>query len=355
MRYIIIGAGAVGGAIGGRLAQSGHQVVLVARGAHAAAMRADGLRLDTPEESLRLRLPVAEGPEEVTLGPEDVLILAVKVQDSVAALNAWARRPVAGGGTAGERLPLLCAQNGVAGERLALRRFRHVHAVCLWLPAQYLTPGRVVAPCSPLTGVLHLGPYPEQAPHQPSQQSPQQPSPQREFADQTLRSIVADLERSRFLARLTPDVSRWKYAKLLGNLANSLEAVCGPLSADERLLDLYALVRAEGEAVLAAADIPYVSEREERELRAGRMEMLPVPDTDFRAGSSWQSLRRGAGSIEADYLNGEIALLGRLHGVATPWNETLQRLANTFAAEGREPGSLPVDTLVKEASAASAR
>ncbi|WP_062209860.1 ketopantoate reductase family protein [Streptomyces sp. NBRC 109706] len=342
MRYIIIGAGAVGGAIGGRLAAGGHQVVLVARGAHAAAMRADGLRLDTPEESLRLELPVVEGPEEVTLGPEDVLILAVKVQDSVAALNAWAHRPVAGGGTAGERLPLLCAQNGVAGERLALRRFRRVVAVCLWLPAQYLTPGRVVAPCSPLTGILHLGPYPEQ------------PSPQDAFLTETLAPIAADLERSRFLARLAPDVARWKYAKLLGNLANSLEAVCGPLGEDERLPDIYARVRAEGEAVLAAAGIGYVSEQEERELRAGRMDMLPVPDTDFRAGSSWQSLRRGAGSIEADYLNGEIVLLGRLHGVATPWNETLQRLANVFAAAGRPAGSLPVDELIREAPATQA-
>ncbi len=53
------------------------------------------------------------------------------------------------------------------------------------------------------------------------------------------------------------------------------------------------------------------------------------------------------GAIEADYLNGEIALLGRLHGVPTPLNELLQRLANTFARERRAAGSLPVAELVR--------
>ncbi|EDX26561.1 hypothetical protein SSAG_06252 [Streptomyces sp. Mg1] len=47
MRYIIIGAGAIGATIGGRLAESGREVVLVTRGAHAEALRADGLQLTT--------------------------------------------------------------------------------------------------------------------------------------------------------------------------------------------------------------------------------------------------------------------------------------------------------------------
>ncbi|GAA3847763.1 ketopantoate reductase family protein [Streptomyces sedi] len=333
MRYIVIGAGAVGGAIGGRLAQSGNQVVLVARGAHAQALRADGLRLDTPDESLRLSVPVAETPEEVELTPDDVLLLAVKVQDSVAALDAWAGRPVAGGSTAGESLPLLCVQNGVAGDELALRRFRRVYAVCLWLPAQYLTPGRVVAPCAPLTGMLHLGDHPARA--------------DGTLDEATLRPIADDLERARFLAPLVPDVARWKYAKLLGNLANALEALCGPMADDPRVAEVYGRVRAEGEAVLRAAGIAWTSPEEEEALRADRMTMRPVADAETGGNSSWQSLRRGTGSIEADYLNGEIVLLGRRHGVATPWNETLQRLANHAAAEGHAPGSLPVDSLTR--------
>jgi 2-dehydropantoate 2-reductase len=60
------------------------------------------------------------------------------------------------------------------------------------------------------------------------------------------------------------------------------------------------------------------------------------------------------GTIEADYLNGEIVLLGRLHGVPTPLDELLQRLANTFARERRAAGSLPVAELVRLADEAVA-
>ena len=75
-------------------------------------------------------------------------------------------------------------------------------------------------------------------------------------------------------------------------------------------------------------------------MRGDRMNIRPVAGAEPGGSSSWQSLSRGTGSIEADYLNGEIVLLGRLHGVPTPVNEALQRLANAFARQGRRPGSL---------------
>ena len=56
-------------------------------------------------------------------------------------------------------------------------------------------------------------------------------------------------------------------------------------------------------------------------------------------GSSWQSLARGLGSIETDYLNGEIVLLGRLHGVPTPANALVQRLADQAARQKARPGA----------------
>ena len=49
MRYIIIGAGAIGGAIGARLFEHGHEVVLIARGAHLAALRGGRAALATPD------------------------------------------------------------------------------------------------------------------------------------------------------------------------------------------------------------------------------------------------------------------------------------------------------------------
>lgn len=57
-------------------------------------------------------------------------------------------------------------------------------------------------------------------------------------------------------------------------------------------------------------------------------------------GSTWQSLARGTRTAEADYLNGEIVLLGRLHGVLTPANEAARRLVNQFARDGLAPGTL---------------
>ncbi len=61
---------------------------------------------------------------------------------------------------AGRGLPVVCAQNGVASERIALRRFRHVYGMCVWMPATHLEAGAVQASGSPMTGLLHLGRYP---------------------------------------------------------------------------------------------------------------------------------------------------------------------------------------------------
>ncbi|MFI9154023.1 ketopantoate reductase family protein [Streptomyces sp. NPDC053367] len=333
MRYIIIGAGAVGGTIGGRLAQAGHEVVLVARGAHQRALRERGLRLVTPDGDRVHRLPAVDGPDALgELRADDVLVLAVKTQDSAAALAAWAPRPVAGGATAAERLPLLCAQNGVESQRLALRLFRRVYGVCVWLPCTYVEPGVVSAAGTPLTGILHLGRFPH-------------------GTDDTARRIAADLERAHFEAPVVPEVTRWQYAKLLGNLGNALEAVTGPVVSDEAVA-LYERVRAEAETVLDAAGIAHAGAEEQRAARGDKVTLVPLEGAPRGGGSSWQSLARGTGTIEADYLNGEIALLGRLHGVPTPLNELLQHLADTFARERREPGSLAVAELVRLADKA---
>jgi 2-dehydropantoate 2-reductase len=325
MRYIIIGAGAIGGTIGARLFQNGHEVVLAARGEHYAALRDDGLRFASPDGVVMLPVPVVSGPGELSLRAGDVLILAVKAQDSAAALDAWAWRPVTGGGVAAHALPVFCAQNGVVSERLALRRFRQVYGVCVWLPATHLEPGAIEAQGAPKTGLLPVGRYPA-------------------GADETARQVAADLASSSFLAPVRADVMRFKYGKLLTNLANAVEAICGSgpdqgENADDAA-GLRKRARDEGAAVLAAAGIDYASTDELGRLRGDQVRVEPVSGSRRGGGSSWQSLTRGTGSIEADYLNGEIALLGREHGVPTPVNELLQRLANQFAADRRPPGSI---------------
>ncbi|MDF6018056.1 2-dehydropantoate 2-reductase N-terminal domain-containing protein [Streptomyces sp. JH34] len=333
MRYIIVGTGAVGGAIGGRLAEAGHQVVLVARGAQYTALRENGLSLTTPDGTRTHRLPVVDGPSALELEADDVLVLAVKTQDAVAALDAWSARPVAGGGTAGERLPLVCAQNGVESERLALRRFSRVYGCCVYLPAGFVEAGRVVAAGAPLTGILHLGRYPS-------------------GTDDTVRAIAADWEKAKLEAPVVPDVMRWKYAKLLSNLANAIEAATGVLAGPEAFA-LFERARAEGRAVLAAAGIEAVGSEEQDAARSGRIRFDPFDGSERSGGSSWQSLTRATGTIEADYLNGEIVLLGRLHGIPTPVNDVLRRTVNAFARERRAAGSMTPAELTALVDAAS--
>ncbi|MFF1558592.1 ketopantoate reductase family protein [Streptomyces sp. NPDC058279] len=332
MRYIIIGAGAIGATIGGRLGEAGQDVVLVARGAHAQALAADGLRLTTAAGERVHRLPVVTGPAELgELRPDDVLLLTVKTQDAIAALDAWGDAEVAGGGTAAQRLPVLCLQNGVESERLALRRFARVYGVCVWLPATFLEPGVVSALCAPLTGILHLGRATG-------------------GTDTRVRAIAADLEKAGFGAPVVEDVMRWKYAKLLGNLGNAIQATTGPEPAPAKAALLLRAIR-EAKAAYGAAGIGYVSEAEQSAAREGKVDQ----PAGVRGGSSWQSLARGTGSVEADYLNGEISLLGRLHGVATPVNDTLRHAANIFAREGLPPGAMSTEDLTALADEAAAR
>ena len=320
MRFVIYGAGAVGGVIGGRLSAGGHDVALIARGAHGRAMAAEGLRLESPDEKLTLRPVVAGHPSELRFGPGDVVILAMKSQDTEAALTELSALAPA-------ELPVVCAQNGVANEPAALRRFANVYGMCVMCPATYLRPGVVQANSTPTPGILDAGRYPQ-------------------GVDGLVRELTAALESAGFSSRPEERIMRWKYTKLLMNLANAAEALGGPEARDS---DVARRARAEGEAALRAAGIDFASEEEDRERRDGWLKLRPIDGARREGGSSWQSLARGAGSIETDYLNGEIVLLGRRHGVPTPVNEMLQREANRAARESWPPGSRSVDQLLQAA------
>jgi 2-dehydropantoate 2-reductase len=306
MRFVVHGAGGIGGVIAARLHQSGHDVVGIARGEHLDAWRKHGLRLQTPDEDVVLDVPVVGHPSELTLGAGDAVLLAMKSQDTVAAL---ADLP--------PDVAIVCAQNGVANEREALRRFERVYGICVMCPTSFLEPGVVQAQSSPVTGLLDIGRYPD-------------------GVDDTAEAVGAALSASTFESVPRPDIMRWKHAKLLMNLGNAVQALCEPGGTKE----LNERIRAEGVAALTAAGIPFASDEEDRERRGDRMTMRPIAGAMRGGGSTWQSFARGTGSIETDFLNGEIVLLGRLHGVPTPANALIQRLANQAARERRPPGSM---------------
>ena len=138
---------------------------------------------------------------------------------------------------------------------------------------------------------------------------------------------------------------RSKYAKLLGNLGNALQAACGR-EADTR--DIFLRLRDEALACYRAAGIDCASGEEMQQRRDGVLSFETVHGLQRQGGSSWQSLARGAGSIETDYLNGEIALLGRLHGVATPANAALQRIAARLVRDAAPPASVTPEAVRAE-------
>jgi 2-dehydropantoate 2-reductase len=76
VKICVFGAGSVGGYLAGFLAQGGADVSVVARGAHLAAIRADGLRVETPDETMTVRLAASHDPAE--LGPQDAVLVTAK-------------------------------------------------------------------------------------------------------------------------------------------------------------------------------------------------------------------------------------------------------------------------------------
>jgi 2-dehydropantoate 2-reductase len=193
------------------------------------------------------------------------------------------------------------------------------------VPAAHIEPGVVESHASRLTGIIDVGRYPS-------------------GADGPAEEIAAALRESRFDSCARDDVMRLKYAKLLLNLANAVGATCASGPDNERLIDA---AREEGRTALTAAGIDFNAP--EVEDVTGRWERIGV-QTDRRSGSStWQSLERRTGEVETDYLNGEIALLGRLHGVPTPVNAALCRLAARLARDGAGPQTLAARDVLSEA------
>ncbi len=307
MRLVMLGAGAIGGVVGGLLARAGREVLLLTRGAQLEAIRAGGLRVENPDESFVVRPDIASTAD---WRDGDVLCVALKTQDLAAAL-ADLRPP--------SHVPILCLTNGVEAERIALRWSDHVYGGWVWMPATYLIPGVVQVWSSPVPGVIDIGRYPDGM---------------GDHADE----IAGELGAASIDCRVMPTIMKWKRAKLLGNLGNGIEAVCGEAE------DVGAAAIEEARAVFKVAGLSCASDAEHL-ARGKAVVYQPIEGAERGGGSTWQSLARGARTVETDYFNGEIAMLGRLHGVPTPVNTALQRIAAEHARAGRPAGAMPADEL----------
>jgi len=322
VRVIVYGAGAVGSVIGGRLRQGGAAVVLIGRAAHASAIRKRGLALRTAKDRDVIAVDAVTSIDEVTPGNDDIVLITAKTQDTPSIHDSVLRW--------NPDVPIVCATNGVEHERMALRRFARVYGMVIQLPAEFEKPGEVTILCGPTNAILDVGRYPR-------------------GIDETAAELAALLDRSpRLLSEADDDVMTKKYGKLLINLGNVADAACGVAGRRARVT---ADAIEEGKRVYEAAGIRWEQAPDRVETYKKRAETMqfdfPEGDT-FIGGSTWQSLVKGATSIETDFFNGEVILLGRLHGVATPTNEFLQRYAARMLRGDVRAGSMKPEDLDAE-------
>jgi len=291
MRIAVMAAGAVGGYFGARLAAAGHEVSFIARGAHLAAIRAGGLRLESPLGNLHIRdAKATDDPREV--GAVDIVLFAVKLWDTEIA--AAAARPLVGADTR-----VITLQNGVDSvERLQpILGSDHVVGGTTHMATVIAAPG-VISHTSQFA-LMRCG-------HVDGR------------ADRRLAAFVDCSRAAGIEASLADDVNldRWKKFTFLVGLSGATGMTrlpLGPILADGDTRAFFLALMQEvvevGRAGAIALPADFAQER------------LAFADTTppgFKA-SLLHDLERG-NRIELDWLAGKVVELGRARHLATPAN-----------------------------------
>ncbi|MFH1651856.1 MAG: 2-dehydropantoate 2-reductase [Chloroflexota bacterium] len=316
LRFIIYGTGAIGGAIGGHLALSGKDVILIGRPGQVNAIRENGLRLVTPSGTHTLRTTAVTTPGQISFQENDVVLLTVKGQNSEEALRDLQ--------AAVKDIPVLCCQNGVRNEEIARKYFKRVYSVMVFVAGVYLTDGEIIVRRADPPGNLIIGSYPD-------------------GKDEFVDAVAAELRDAGFLVLASPEVMDYKWGKLVLNVSNAGIAITGGSDAEcQRITDA---ARAEATELLAEAGIHWLTRDE-------MAEKWPEINTKARGTltgelrtSSWQSLARRQGSVESDFLNGEIVRVAEKLGKKAPVNETLVNISQEMAAKYELPGKYSVPEL----------
>ncbi len=317
MRFVVLGAGAVGGVVAARLAEHDHDVAVIARGEHGRVIASQGLTLESPHDRVTVHVPVAADPPGIDWAEGDVVLLATKSQDTAGAVDALLAAGVP------TSTPVACLQNGVGNEPRVQQHFERVYGVPVMAPTLHLEPGVVAAYSYPISGLLDVGCWPV-------------------GIDPVAEEISAALAGSTFDSHPIDDVARWKYTKLLMNLGNAVEALSGPSAGGG---ELWSLARSEGRAALEAAGIPCASDDEEAARRGDLLRWGPIDGRRRPGGSTWQSVATGR-PIETHDLNGEIVRIGAAAGVPTPANALLVEAMDELVAAGAQPGTVDEATLL---------
>jgi 2-dehydropantoate 2-reductase len=308
VRFIIYGAGGVGSVIGASLFSHGHQTVLVGNPEHVDSIKKDGLRFVTPSGTSRLMVGAFKTAEQVApFGDGDVILLTAKSQHTVRCLG---QLKSAG---ASRSLPIFCCQNSVWNEPTTSRVFDNVYGVAVSLPATFLRPGEVETPLDGLKGHLEVGRYPI-------------------GTDRLAAEVVLCLGDSDFDACLNETVMKAKAAKCQLNLMNPFDAITNTKAPDEFVRH----VRDEAGRIWKAAGIEW--EPLDEYVKRSRAKRPPDESRSEKWSSTWQSLAKGTGNVEAGQINGDLVTLGRFLGIEAPYNECLWRVCTEMALRHEKPG-----------------
>jgi 2-dehydropantoate 2-reductase len=290
MRIAVMGSGGVGGFVGGRLAHAGCDVRFVARGGHLQAMRRNGLSIESDTQGTIHVAQVRAAEDPGSLGPVDLVLIAVKLRDTEAA--AAAIRPLMAPGTA-----VLSLQNGVTKDDVLRREFgpEAVIGGITYVATRIVRPG-VIGQTGSMQRVV-VGEYDGRR-------------------SERIETLHAWLLRAGIAAEISADIRRtlWeKFAFLvaLSSTTATMRSHLGPILANAQtrafFLDILREVVAVGRA--SGVDLP----PDYAEQRLAFADTVPQDMTS----SLHHDLEAGR-PLEVEWLAGAVVTLGRAHGIATP-------------------------------------
>ena len=293
MKIAVMGAGAIGGYFGGRLAKAGFDVSFIARGAHLDVIRKNGLKVLSPLGDFTIHpATVTDDPAEV--GPVDVILFMVKNYDTLRAAEQI--RPLVGPDTA-----IIPFQNGVEARAMLSNVLgaRHVLGGVAFIPASIQEPG-VIKHNAELAKLV-FG----------------------EFDKQITTRVVAfldALEKAGVTGEIPADISMVLWSKLM--FLTSMSAIncitrqpVGLVQSDGETIALYMDAMREVAAVAAAHGVSLGEEA-----IANNMALAKSFPPNNKT-SMFQDLEAGR-RLEIDYLSGAVVRLGREKGIETPIHRT---------------------------------
>ena len=275
MRILIVGAGAVGGYFGGRLAQAGRDVTFLVRPSRAKQLGRDGLRIISPHGDVVLT-PKLVSAEKIDT-PYDLVLLSVKAYALEAAMNDFA-------GAVGPETMILPVLNGMCHVDLLTKRFGEhpvVGGVCLVANFQQLVYGERNGETTP-----------------------------------RLQTLDATLQGAGFDARLSTDImqamwEKWVQLASLGAITCLMRGTIGEIVAAPGGAELSTDVLNESAAVATACD-----HKPSEDFLSRNAAAMTAPGSSLTS-SMYRDLRKCA-PVEADHILGDFIERGSAHGVATP-------------------------------------